>query len=127
MTHVIMLVKLSRGGCKKRRFLFTYINLFSTSVPVSRIFSACTDIASDARRSLHKTRSGARSGPLYSRLGQCYAGNYKANTKMVSHSAACGFALPTLTIGVILLRRLRLALRQYNLTLELLQLRLELV
>ena len=45
---------------------------------------------------------------------------------MVSHSAIC-FALPTLTVGVILLRRLRLALRQYNLTLELLELSLELV
>lgn len=38
-----------------------------------------------------------------------------------------GFALPTLSVGVILLRRLGLALRQYNLTLELLQLRLQLV
>jgi len=41
--------------------------------------------------------------------------------------AARGFGLPTLTVGVILLRRLRLALRQYNLTLELLELHLEFV
>lgn len=40
MTHVIMLIKLSHDGCKKRRFLFACINLFSTSVPISKIFSA---------------------------------------------------------------------------------------
>lgn len=47
-----------------------------------------------------------------------------ANAKMISQ-AVRGFGLPTLTVGVILLRRLRLALRQYNLTLELLELRME--